>query len=153
MKEKNHGETKCSQNKDKQSKSKKKKNTKKKMIDHIEKFLDQGTFGTVLECWDTKHREAVAIKVVRSVKRYLESAYVEIDILDQIAQADPLNESYVVFYFILFFIFVLFFFLALCYAVLCVCMCEYLCFVCMYVCMFLVSFYDMFVVFVWHYKQ
>lgn len=53
----------------------------------------QGTFGTVLECWDRKYSERVAMKVVRSVKRYLDAAYVEIDILDKIRQSDREKQS------------------------------------------------------------
>jgi len=48
----------------------------------------KGTFGTVLEVYDYKHGEKIALKVVRSVKRYLEAAYVEVDILDKIRKAD-----------------------------------------------------------------
>ena len=48
------------------------------------KILDDigvGTFGRVLECWDRKHRQRVAVKVVRNVSRYREGAEVEIDVL------------------------------------------------------------------------
>lgn len=48
----------------------------------------QGTFGTVLDVMDTKYNERVALKVVRSVKRYLEAANVEIEILDKLRAAD-----------------------------------------------------------------
>jgi len=33
-----------------------------------------GTFGQVLECFDNKNKEAVAIKVIRSVNKYREAA-------------------------------------------------------------------------------
>lgn len=56
----------------------------------------QGTFGTVLDVYDTKHRERIVLKVVRSVKRYLDAAYVEIDILEQLRSADPTKGSLVV---------------------------------------------------------
>jgi len=56
----------------------------------------QGTFGTVLDVFDTKHRERVVLKVVRSVKRYLDAAYVEIDILEKLRRADPDKGSLVV---------------------------------------------------------
>jgi len=48
----------------------------------------KGTFGTVLEVFDYKHSEKIALKVVRSVKRYLEAAYVEVDILEKIRKSD-----------------------------------------------------------------
>jgi len=56
----------------------------------------QGTFGTVLDVYDTKHREKVVLKVVRSVKRYLHAAYEEIDILEKLRNADPKKGSLVV---------------------------------------------------------
>ncbi|KAL9266274.1 Serine/threonine-protein kinase AFC2-like protein [Drosera capensis] len=43
-----------------------------------------GTFGQVLECWDREMREIVAIKVVRSIKKYREAAVIEIDVLEQL---------------------------------------------------------------------
>lgn len=53
----------------------------------------QGTFGTVLEVLDKRRNERVAMKVVRSVRRYLEAAQVEIEILDKIRQADVNRNS------------------------------------------------------------
>ncbi|GAB2276318.1 hypothetical protein Dimus_011050, partial [Dionaea muscipula] len=38
-----------------------------------------GTFGQVLECWDREMREIVAIKIVRSIKKYQEAAMIEVD--------------------------------------------------------------------------
>ncbi len=55
----------------------------------------QGTFGTVLECYDRKHRETVAVKAVRAVPRYIDAGYVEADILMKIRKADPDRKSYV----------------------------------------------------------
>jgi Protein kinase domain len=40
-----------------------------------------GTFGRVVECWDRQHRRYVAVKIVRKVRRYYDSALVEADIL------------------------------------------------------------------------
>ncbi len=48
----------------------------------------QGTFGTVLECLDTKRNERVAIKAVRSVDRYLEAAKIEIEMLERLDRKD-----------------------------------------------------------------
>jgi len=53
----------------------------------------QGTFGTVLDVYDTKHRQRLALKVVRSVQRYLEAAAIEIDILEKLRKEDPRKES------------------------------------------------------------
>lgn len=44
----------------------------------------KGTFGTVLEVFDYKYKEKIALKVVRSVPRYLDAAHVEVDILEKI---------------------------------------------------------------------
>ncbi|KAH7443259.1 hypothetical protein KP509_02G027500 [Ceratopteris richardii] len=46
--------------------------------------MGEGTFGQVLECWDRDSHEAVAIKVIRSEKKYREAAKYEIDILFKI---------------------------------------------------------------------
>ena len=40
-----------------------------------------GTFGRVLECLNTKTDKKVAIKVVRRIRKYTESAAIEADIL------------------------------------------------------------------------
>jgi hypothetical protein len=42
----------------------------------VERQLDRGTFGTVFACFDRKHRERVAVKVIRRVRRYVEDAEV-----------------------------------------------------------------------------
>jgi dual-specificity kinase len=53
----------------------------------------KGTFGTVLDVVDTKHNDRIALKVVRSVKRYLEAAEDEVEILRKIKKADVHKES------------------------------------------------------------
>mmetsp|Transcript_6918 Transcript_6918/g.9591 ORF Transcript_6918/g.9591 Transcript_6918/m.9591 type:complete len:165 (-) Transcript_6918:958-1452(-) len=53
----------------------------------------QGTFGTVLDVIDTKYDEDLAVKIVRSVRRYLEAALVEEEILRTIKDKDPDKES------------------------------------------------------------
>lgn len=53
-------------------------------IDEVKKELGKGTFGKVFGCKDLKHNDSVAIKVVRSIKRYVESAKIESDILHDI---------------------------------------------------------------------
>lgn len=37
-----------------------------------------GTFGRVLECWDRKQREYVAIKIVRNIDKYRHAAMIEV---------------------------------------------------------------------------
>jgi dual-specificity kinase len=44
--------------------------------------MGTGTFGKVFECFDSKHKDVVAVKVVRSIKRYVESARIEAEVLD-----------------------------------------------------------------------
>ena len=53
----------------------------------------QGTFGTVLDVYDTQTHTRLALKVVRSVPRYLDAAQVEVDILTKIQRADPQGKS------------------------------------------------------------
>lgn len=52
--------------------------------DVVRKELGKGTFGKVFSCKDKKYNDSVAIKVIRSIKRYVESAKIEADILDDI---------------------------------------------------------------------
>jgi len=62
----------------------------------IEKLAGQGTFGTVLYAFDNKHKRQVAMKVIRSVPRYLEDSHVEIDILRKLMAADDDGDTGVV---------------------------------------------------------
>ncbi|KAG0542840.1 hypothetical protein BDA96_02G138500 [Sorghum bicolor] len=50
--------------------------------------MGEGTFGQVLECWDRESKEMVAIKIVRSVKKYSDAAMIEIDVLQKLARND-----------------------------------------------------------------
>ncbi|KAK4388873.1 Serine/threonine-protein kinase AFC3 [Sesamum angolense] len=50
--------------------------------------MGEGTFGRVLECWDRQTREYVAVKVVRSISKYLDAAMIEIDVLQHLAKND-----------------------------------------------------------------
>jgi dual-specificity kinase len=43
--------------------------------------LGDGTFGRALKCKDNKTSEVVAVKIVRAVDRYAESAKIEANIL------------------------------------------------------------------------
>ncbi|KAH0460578.1 hypothetical protein IEQ34_011241 [Dendrobium chrysotoxum] len=50
--------------------------------------IGEGTFGRVLECWDREVREYVAIKVVRSLRKYRHAAMIEIDVLNNLSKND-----------------------------------------------------------------
>ncbi|OWZ14831.1 CMGC/CLK protein kinase [Phytophthora megakarya] len=52
-----------------------------------------GTFGRVLECLDKQRNFVVAIKVVRKVDKYTESAKIEAAILEDVNDKDKNNES------------------------------------------------------------
>ena len=40
--------------------------------------IPAGTFGRVLECWDRKNKDYVAIKIVRNVQKYRDAAMIEV---------------------------------------------------------------------------
>jgi serine/threonine protein kinase len=50
----------------------------------IENLIGKGTFGKVFIAWDSKYQERVALKIVRDVPKYYESACVEAHILRNI---------------------------------------------------------------------
>ncbi|GAV78347.1 Pkinase domain-containing protein [Cephalotus follicularis] len=50
--------------------------------------MGEGTFGRVLECWDRQTREYVAIKIVRSIRKYRDAAMLEVDVLERLAKND-----------------------------------------------------------------
>lgn len=52
--------------------------------DEILEEVGKGTFGKVFRCKDSKYNDQVAVKMVRSVKRYVSSAKIEAAILDKI---------------------------------------------------------------------
>ncbi|XP_010248692.1 PREDICTED: serine/threonine-protein kinase AFC2-like isoform X1 [Nelumbo nucifera] len=54
----------------------------------IHSKMGEGTFGQVLECWDSVRKEMVAIKIVRGIKKYREAAMIEIEVLQQLAKHD-----------------------------------------------------------------
>lgn len=53
-------------------------------IDVVDRELGVGTFGRVFRCKDQKYNDYVAVKVVRRVRRYTESAMIEADILEDV---------------------------------------------------------------------
>ncbi|KAG6510163.1 hypothetical protein ZIOFF_028172 [Zingiber officinale] len=60
----------------------------KAQIDKIHSKMGEGTFGQVLECWDRERNEMVAIKIVRSIRKYRQAAMIEIDMLQQLGKYD-----------------------------------------------------------------
>jgi len=58
--------------------------------------LGQGTFGLVVECIDNKRKIRVAVKIVRSVKRYLDAAEIEVDILNKLDELDVYKNSLII---------------------------------------------------------
>jgi len=56
-------------------------------------LLGDGTFGRCCLAKDTQNGEQVAIKIIRDVKRYMENAKIEADILKDIRKADPKGTS------------------------------------------------------------
>lgn len=53
-------------------------------LDVIRQEVGKGTFGKVFRCKDLKHNDTVALKVVRSVERYIHSAKIEAEICDKV---------------------------------------------------------------------
>jgi len=53
----------------------------------VERELGKGTFGKVFRCFDVKRKCTFAIKIVRSVKKYINSAKIEAQILDEVYEA------------------------------------------------------------------
>lgn len=65
----------------------------------VDKFLSVGgigTFGKVLMATDLSTNRTVAIKVVRRIARYTDSARIEAGLLKDVARADPGRKSLVV---------------------------------------------------------
>ena len=50
--------------------------------------LGEGTFGRVVECWDTVTETRCAVKVIRNVQKYRDAAMVEIEVLKTLAEGD-----------------------------------------------------------------
>jgi hypothetical protein len=46
--------------------------------DKILSKFGEGTFGRVLECWDRRRKEYVAVKIVRNVDKYRHAAMIEV---------------------------------------------------------------------------
>eukprot|EP00929_Paragymnodinium_shiwhaense_P005595 TRINITY_DN10778_c0_g1_i1.p1 TRINITY_DN10778_c0_g1~~TRINITY_DN10778_c0_g1_i1.p1 ORF type:complete len:617 (-),score=120.00 TRINITY_DN10778_c0_g1_i1:114-1964(-) len=59
----------------------------------LQKLMGDGTFGRVVQAKNCENGQEVAIKIIRDVKRYMENAKIEAEILQAIAKADPKGES------------------------------------------------------------
>lgn len=57
--------------------------------------MGDGTFGRVLEVED-QDGSFKALKVIRAVKRYVDSAKIEVDVLRRLNKADPTHQSNIV---------------------------------------------------------
>jgi len=55
----------------------------------LQKLMGDGTFGRVVSALDRKTNKEVAVKIIRDVKRYMENAKIEADILKDIRKTDP----------------------------------------------------------------
>ena len=52
--------------------------------DRLDKEIGKGTFGKVFQCYDMKRESSLAAKVIRSIKKYIDSAKIEAEILDDV---------------------------------------------------------------------
>jgi len=59
----------------------------------VSRLLGDGTFGRVLECYDHTTGQDVAIKVIRSVERYVEAAKFEADIIKKIHEFEGVGSN------------------------------------------------------------
>ena len=59
----------------------------------IQSELGTGTCGKVFNCHDRKHRDKVALKIVRSLKRYVESAHIEASVLNRVYDQQKRNRT------------------------------------------------------------
>lgn len=62
----------------------------------ILKTIGKGSFGQVVECFDNKRREKVAIKIIKNKKRFHQQAATEIKILQQLRENDLDNKYNVI---------------------------------------------------------
>lgn len=62
----------------------------------VTKFIYDGTFGRVLECMDILSGNIYAMKIIRSVKRYIKTAKIEVDIINAINSKDKYKTGHVI---------------------------------------------------------
>ncbi|EFJ45885.1 hypothetical protein VOLCADRAFT_75581 [Volvox carteri f. nagariensis] len=58
--------------------------------------MGEGTFGRVLECWDRKREDYVAIKIVRNIDKYRHAAMIELEVLNTLEKNDPAGQNHCV---------------------------------------------------------
>ncbi|KAG2495652.1 hypothetical protein HYH03_006252 [Edaphochlamys debaryana] len=58
--------------------------------------MGEGTFGRVLECWDRKREDYVAIKIVRNIDKYRHAAMIELEVLNTLEKNDPSGTNHCV---------------------------------------------------------
>lgn len=58
----------------------------------IKKLLGQGTFGKVVKAYDKKTNSYVAIKIIKSIKKYREASKIELRVLTMLKKHDPTNK-------------------------------------------------------------
>ncbi|CAK0785347.1 hypothetical protein CVIRNUC_008554 [Coccomyxa viridis] len=58
--------------------------------------MGEGTFGRVLECWDRKNKDYVAIKIVRNVQKYRDAAMIELEVLNTLEKNDAAGQYHCV---------------------------------------------------------
>jgi dual-specificity kinase len=54
----------------------------------VNRLLGEGTYGKVVECYDHKRRRLVAVKMIRSIRKYREAAKIEVRVLDHLHRHD-----------------------------------------------------------------
>lgn len=55
----------------------------------IMRKFGEGTFGQVLECWDRKRKDYVAVKIIRNIEKYRDAAMIELEALNTLQANDP----------------------------------------------------------------
>jgi dual-specificity kinase len=63
------------------------------VIDRTVRLLGQGTFGKVVEAYDTHQAKKVAIKIIRAIPKYRDASKIEIRVLQKLKERDPLNRQ------------------------------------------------------------
>jgi dual-specificity kinase len=59
------------------------------------KLLGQGTFGKVVDAWDTYEHRRVAVKIIRAIQKYRDASRIEMRVLQKLKEEDPENKQYV----------------------------------------------------------